>query len=157
MKLPPLFNFAGTPKFTTDGCSGYMTWAWLRLFGRKPPWDGVCVIHDWIYWQGGSSAYVPPQCKTRREADDFLFRGIHRKGYKSWAWVCWLGTRAGGSQYLPFSWRWRYRESYWKVMDEAATRFAAWLGMWCGRLFAWTVYAAALVIVWDLAKWLLGP
>lgn len=111
MKLPPLFNFRGTPSFTTDGCSGYMTWAWLKLFGRKPPWDGACVTHDSMYWWGGIGTIL-----SRRDADAFLFRAILGKGFRFWAWACWLGTRAGGSQYLPFSWRWRYREPYFKVI-----------------------------------------
>lgn len=121
MKLPPLFALHGEPKFVTDGCSGYMTWAWSKIFGHKPPWDGGCVIHDWYYWSGGlCQCERPKTCqkyhRTRREADAFLFNYVRRKGFPVWAWLMWLGVRLGGSQYLPFSWRWRYRERYRDVL-----------------------------------------
>lgn len=138
MKLPPLLSFKEAPQFTTDGCSGFMTWAWLTLLGKEPPWNGGCVIHDWYYWSGGSpingrAAYRIKQLGgdrvrrtsplhftvvNRREADQFLFDYIQRRGYPVWAWLCWLSVRVGGSQYLPFSWRWRYRHSYWDVIKE---------------------------------------
>ena len=39
--------------FTTDGCSGFMSF-FRRVFLRKrPPWEGCCIEHDKAYWQGG--------------------------------------------------------------------------------------------------------
>lgn len=132
MKLPKLFAFRGSPKFTTDGCSGYMTWLWLKVFGHVPPWNGVCVMHDAFYYFGGGKMMIAgkvwPQWSipfTRRDADAYLFREIKRRGFTSWAWLCWLGTRAGGSQYLPFSWRWRYRENYFAVLVSSRAGYVA--------------------------------
>jgi hypothetical protein len=133
MKLlpPPLFSFRGAPKFVTDGCSGYMTWLWDLFFDHDPPWESGCVIHDWYYWSGGqpiipgSQAYTANfsagATRTRRAADDFLFRYVYGRGYRVWAWLIWLGVRVGGTQWLPFSWRWRYRERYIDVLMGRVT------------------------------------
>lgn len=114
MKLPPLFNFSGSPEFTTDGCSGYMTYLW-GLFNKKPPWNHDCVHHDFSYWSAAHS---------RRVADAVLFRDIRGKGHPVWAWLIWLGVRLGGSQLFPFSWRWRYREPYLSVLKSIWRRDA---------------------------------
>lgn len=84
-----------------------------------PPWDGDCIVHDWYYWSGGQSVRLfSEHSYTRREADAYLFECIRARGYPVWAWLCWIGVRAGGSQYLPFSWRWRYRDRYIDVLWE---------------------------------------
>lgn len=139
MKLPALFAIQGSPKFVTDGCSGYMTWMWNFAFGKDPPWQGGCVIHDWYYYTGGSpingrAAYQirrlggvdvraahPWHMRvfSRRDADAFLYRYVRDKGYRVWAWLIWIGVRLGGSQYYPFSWRWRYRDNYFDVVRGA--------------------------------------
>lgn len=117
MRLPRLFALRGEPKFVTDGCSGYMTWAWLTVFGHAPPWNGGCVIHDWYYWSGGAPLTMKTDDRfTRRTADAFLFDYVQKRGYIVWAWLMWAGVRLGGSQYLPFSWRWRYRDRYVDVI-----------------------------------------
>jgi len=47
-----------TRAFTTDGCSGGMSWAWQTFV--KPltktdiPWRQCCVVHDRAYWMGGT-------------------------------------------------------------------------------------------------------
>jgi hypothetical protein len=48
--------------FTTDGCSGGMSEAWVFLaqalpeftekFGARPVWEDCCVAHDGVYWRG---------------------------------------------------------------------------------------------------------
>src|SRR5687768_16395238 len=48
--------------FTTDGCSGGMSEAWVFLgealpkftenFGARPVWEDCCVTHDRVYWRG---------------------------------------------------------------------------------------------------------
>jgi hypothetical protein len=124
MKIPALLNFKGNPKFVTDGCSGYMTYLWNLVFHKDPPWNWCCVRHDWYYWSGGVTFQCPdewapgPGFGTRAQADAFLFDCIYKRGYRVWAWLCWLGVRAGGSQYLPFAWRWRYRDPYFTVLKE---------------------------------------
>lgn len=119
MKLPKLFNLRGEPKFVTDGCSGYMTWLWLTAFGHTPPWNGACVVHDWYYWSGGKPISPATRQYTRRQADAYLFDYIRNRGYVVWAWSMWAAVRVGGSQYLPFSWRWRYQENYLDVLRGA--------------------------------------
>lgn len=112
-----LFAFRGTPEFTTDGCSGWMTYLWLKVFGHAPPWNWGCVRHDWYYWSGGIEWRTrDPYADTRTDADRFLFDFIHDKGFVFWAWACWLSVRVGGSKYLPFSWRWNYQLNYWRGM-----------------------------------------
>lgn len=115
-KLPALFAFKGAPKFVTDGCSGYMTYLCEWLTGKPPPWNGGCVVHDRYYWTGGSPLHLGGKRVTRAQADAFLFDYIKGRGYVKWAWLCWIGVRLGGSQLLPFSWRWRYRERYLDVV-----------------------------------------
>lgn len=114
MKLPALFNIKASPEFVSDGCSGYMSWAWAALTGRPTPWEGYCVQHDLRYWSGGRGAVFvdrEPVC-TRAEADYALRLGIERSGHPVWAWLCWVAVRAGGSRWLPFAWRWSYRDRW---------------------------------------------
>ena len=115
-----MFKFSASPVFVSDGCSGYFSAAWKFITGKLPPWEGCCYTHDYRYWSGG---VMDPQSKlvlSRRQADDFLFSDIAHHS-KFWAWTSWLAVRVGGSQYLPFSWRWRYRESYWSVLKEVVS------------------------------------
>ena len=41
-------------EFTTDGCSGGMSWFWRNVLGHAPPWEGYCIDHDKKYWEGGT-------------------------------------------------------------------------------------------------------
>jgi hypothetical protein len=107
-KASPLFKFAGTPAFTTDGCSGWMTFLWLKVFGHVP---GGKPLDLYRRYRGRTN-----RTRSRLDADNFLFKYIWRKGYPTWAVLCWVAVRFGGSQYLPFSWRWRYRERYLDVL-----------------------------------------
>lgn len=113
--IPALFRFRASPLFESDGCSGYMSWAWEKVFGHLPPWDGVCRSHDVLYWSGGAIASASGPPASRAWADAFLFDGV-AKHSRVWAWLMWVAVRAGGSQYLPFSWRWRYRERWLDVV-----------------------------------------
>ena len=48
--------------FSTDGCSGNLSYGWRLLaqrlpgfadgFGASPPWEHCCVAHDRHYWRG---------------------------------------------------------------------------------------------------------
>jgi len=87
--------------FTTDGCSGGMSWIWRKLFGKPPPWDGDCVEHDKAYWQGGDAA-------DRRAADLKLAADVSLRGYPITGALMYYGVRLGGVPWLPTSWRWGY-------------------------------------------------
>ena len=87
--------------FTTDGCSGWMSWGWRFLTGHPPPWDGCCVEHDRLYWMGGSAA-------QRRQADQGLMACVIRSGHPWWAMAMYPAVRLGGMFWLPLPWRWGY-------------------------------------------------
>ena len=98
-------------RFSSDGCSGGMSWLWRALSGAGPPWEGCCVIHDFAYWQGGTRA-------DRREADRALRRCVRANAREyapigqclitALAWIMWAGVRLAGGPYLPMHWRWGY-------------------------------------------------
>jgi len=47
-----LITYKLVPK--SDGCSGYMSATWKKLTGSLPPWEGACVVHDILYYIGGT-------------------------------------------------------------------------------------------------------
>ena len=67
-----------TYEFTTDGCSGGMSWFWqtfIKPFTKTDiPWRGCCVEHDKEYWMGGT-------WKERQIADQVLRECVAAKGY----------------------------------------------------------------------------
>ncbi len=91
--------------FTTDGCSGGMSWFWQHLvkpFSKTDlPWRGCCISHDREYWMGGT-------WQQRRAADLQLFKCVKQKGFPLLAWFMYTGVRMGGSPFWPFGWRWAY-------------------------------------------------
>lgn len=87
--------------FTTDGCSGGMTWLWRLVTRRDPPWQDRCIEHDRAYWQGGT-------VEMRRQADRVLMAGVVTNGHPIWAFAMWAGVRIGGVPWLPLPWRWGY-------------------------------------------------
>jgi hypothetical protein len=91
--------------FTTDGCSGGMTWLWDILFKKEPPWNDLCVKHDAAYWAGGTA-------KQRWDADTTLMIEVAQRGYPIWAMLMWVGVRLGGHPLLPLPWRWSYGFKY---------------------------------------------
>lgn len=91
--------------FTTDGCSGGMTWLWEKLFKTDPPWNDLCVEHDRAYWAGGSA-------QQRRDADNTLMTGVVGNGYPVWGTLMWISVRFGGHPLLPLPWRWGYGFKY---------------------------------------------
>ena len=105
-------------EFTTDGCSGGMSWFWQTFI--KPltkadiPWRQCCVIHDRAYWMGGSWT-------ERRAADRHLRQCVGRQGYPLMGWLMYFGVRIGGSPFWPVSWRWGYG---WK--QGLIERFTGW-------------------------------
>ena len=87
--------------FTTDGCSGGMTWAWRTLLRRPPPWEGLCVAHDRAYWRGGTQ-------RDRILADRALLVGVIECGYPLTGFAMYWAVRFFGSPWWRFSWRWAY-------------------------------------------------
>jgi hypothetical protein len=98
-------------RFSSDGCSGLMSWAWQTVTGHGPPWEGCCVVHDRAYWAGGTRA-------ARRETDRKLRACVIAKAREYaligqclivvLAWLMWAAVRVGGGPYLPHSYRWGF-------------------------------------------------
>ena len=81
--------------FTTDGCSGFMSFVWRGVFRQPPPWEGCCLAHDRAYWQGGPG-------KLRLVADTELMRCVAAKGHPYWAIIMFIAVRIGGPWWLPY-------------------------------------------------------
>ena len=87
---------AGLSDFRTDGCSLFPD----RAEGKD--WCLCCVRHDVAYWRGGSS-------DERLAADRELRACVARStGSDALARTMFAGVRAGGSPWLPTSWRWGF-------------------------------------------------
>jgi hypothetical protein len=91
--------------FTTDGCSGGMTWAWRKVVRSDPPWERACVEHDYAYWQGGSK-------RDRKLADKMLYLRVLNNGHALIGCLMYWAVRIGGHPLLPFPWRWGYGWKY---------------------------------------------
>lgn len=68
---------------------------------RREPWHDACVLHDFAYWMGGSSA-------DRLRADLFLYEAVRGCGYPVTAFFMFAAVRVFGSRLWPFSWRWGF-------------------------------------------------
>lgn len=91
--------------FTTDGCSGGLSFAWRLLFRMPPPWEKCCVAHDRVYWRGGTAA-------ERRAADRAFLACVRKKRHPVWGLLLWAAVRVGGHPLLPLPWRWGYGWKY---------------------------------------------
>lgn len=94
--------------FTTDGCSGGMSWLYNNLFHKELPWRDVCVEHDKAYWQGGTK-------KERRDADIELMCGVAKSGYPIIGSLMYVAVRFGGHWIFPTPYRWGYGWKYPKM------------------------------------------
>lgn len=99
--------------FTTDGCSGGMTWCWRAATGKPPPWNGACVEHDYAYWQGGTK-------RQRAIADGLLMVRMIARGHTMLGLLMWVCVRVGGHPLLPLSWRWGYGHPWPHSYTEGA-------------------------------------
>ena len=81
--------------FTTDGCSGFMSFFWRTVLSKAPPWEGCCFAHDKTYWQGGPK-------ELRLKADTEVMRCVAASGHPYWAIIMFFGVRIGGPWWLPF-------------------------------------------------------
>ena len=100
--------------FTTDGCSGGMSFIYKLIFKKPPPWEEDCVEHDKSYHKGGSS-------KQRRKSDVKLMCKVAKRGYPNLAYCMFIAVRLGGNPYLPFPWRWGYGYKYPKPYQKENT------------------------------------
>jgi hypothetical protein len=91
--------------FTTDGCSGFMSFVWRLVFRKSPPWEGCCLAHDQAYWQGGPT-------ELRLAADKDLRRCVAGKGHPYWAALMFIAVRIGGPWWLPFPSLRRHRRAW---------------------------------------------
>lgn len=87
--------------FTTDGCSGGMSWLWRLILRRPPPWEGDCEAHDRLYHMGGTKA-------ARLYGDRKLASRVAMRGYPIIAAGMYYAVRIGGHPWLPLPWRWGY-------------------------------------------------
>lgn len=87
--------------FTTDGCSAFPD---STIF-TQTKWTKCCSMHDLAYWQGGTY-------KQRLQADLALKECVSSLGEPEIAQLMLAGVRAGGSPYLPTSFRWGYGWKY---------------------------------------------
>jgi hypothetical protein len=100
--------------FTTDGCSGGLSFTWRLLFRSETPWEECCVDHDRLYWRGGTAA-------ERRAADRAVRACVREKGHPVWAVLLWAAVRVAGHPLLPLPWRWGYGWKYPRPYSTAET------------------------------------
>jgi len=74
-------------------------------------WLSCCTAHDIAYWQGGTF-------EQRLNADQELKSCVAKVGQPEIAQLMLMGVRAGGTPYLPTSFRWGYGWSYPKLYGE---------------------------------------
>ncbi len=83
--------------FTTDGCSMFPN----GNPQHKSLWLQCCIQHDIAYWKGGTRP-------ERLAADLALEQCVNKVGEPEIAQIMLAGVRAGGTPYLPSSYRWGY-------------------------------------------------
>lgn len=73
--------------FSTDGCSGGLSWLWRRAFAAAPPWEGVCVDHDrrdlLLEFSPRSAGRHAPAAGEGPGQPAQIFHNIHRKRGRS--------------------------------------------------------------------------
>jgi hypothetical protein len=91
--------------FSTDGCSGGLSWIANKVFGKELPWRGACVEHDVEYWIGGTK-------RDRKLADIELLTNVADNGYPIIGFLMYIAVRIGGSPYYPTKFRWGYGSNF---------------------------------------------
>jgi hypothetical protein len=121
--------------FSTDGCSGGLSFGWQNIadrypsfaekFGDHPPWEACCVEHDRAYWRGETQdGYAQrlnadnnlKQCvlefaKTHSQmyADQFgLDKASIETQLSITANMMYAAVRLGGKPCSFLPWRWGY-------------------------------------------------
>lgn len=82
-------------EFKSDGCSCFPDGDWVEC----------CVLHDLVYWMGGTR-------EERLNADATLRKCVADKGHPVIAGLMYYGVRAGGVWWLPTPFRWGFGWSY---------------------------------------------
>lgn len=94
-------SYQGLPEklepFEPDGCSCVPD----GPQSNPELWLAACTEHDRLYWQGGSR-------RDRLNADLQLKALIKKSGYPLTSKIYFIGTRFGGTPYLPTPWRWGF-------------------------------------------------
>jgi len=105
--------------FTTDGCSMFPD----RALIGKADWCSCCLAHDLAYWQGGTAE---ERLAAHRELARCVKDAAHSRVL---ATTMLAGVRAGGSAYLPASYRWgygwQYGRGYQPLSDSDKTQAAS--------------------------------
>lgn len=83
-----------------DGCSGGMSKIY-RFFGKIPPWEFCCDIHDQPYAKGGTWL-------ARMKADTDFYQCIKNNGHPHVAKIMFYAVRIGGVPWLPTPFRWGF-------------------------------------------------
>jgi hypothetical protein len=76
--------------FTTDGCSGGLSFVWASLSGQfpklaqahgeKPPWEQCCLLHDITYHAGGDDPDSRKSATSRLQVDKELKACVIQSG-----------------------------------------------------------------------------
>ncbi|MBE1285753.1 MAG: hypothetical protein GJ676_20745 [Rhodobacteraceae bacterium] len=120
--------------FTTDGCSGGLSWAWTHLTtvfptlaepdGEPPPWELCCVAHDRAYHDVTGARSAEDSYQARLIADRELQLcvtqtadlkpevdrrwGMTDAMYERLGETMFWAVRFGGGPCTGLSWRWGY-------------------------------------------------
>ena len=115
--------------FTTDGCSGGLSWVWRQAVvvfprlapaaGEAPAWEQCCVAHDRIYHEAGGAETASASYAARLKADEELQTCVAGLGaaadsasealfYRQLGTAMFRAVRFGGGPCTGLSWRWGY-------------------------------------------------
>ena len=87
--------------FTSDGCSVFPD----GTITQNKLWLACCTAHDFAYWKGGTYS-------DRLDADLLLRDCVAKLGKPEIALLMFAGVRAGGTPFLPSTFRWGYGWQY---------------------------------------------
>ena len=115
----------GPAPFTTDGCSGGLSWTWRRAVatfpdlapakGENPAWEQCCITHDRAYHNASGTKEAGESYAARLTADldlqvcvAALGQGPETLFYDQLGQVMFHAVRFGGGPCSGLSWRWGY-------------------------------------------------
>lgn len=119
----------GLAPFTTDGCSGGLSWTWRRAVaafpelapqtGEIPAWEQCCITHDRAYHNAGGARTAIDSYDARLAADQALRACVSAPGaqsgslaealfYDQLGVAMFRAVRFGGKPCSSYSWRWGY-------------------------------------------------
>jgi len=119
----------GLAPFSTDGCSGGLSWAWRRAVaafpdlapraGEIPAWEQCCITHDRAYHNAGGARSEETSYAARLAADRELQACVSAPGaqadslartlfYDQLGVAMFRAVRFGGGPCSGLSWRWGY-------------------------------------------------